>query len=149
MQPAQLHVDAVAAWFHFLDKLGGDAREREPEAASFLQRAEAELGAIEVEIEWGDKRTVRRDLSSEDVRPQVRYLSQRFVERLTQRNLTPREICRKSSTKDRWKENERWAYPFLSGLKDKKLLVTTAAGNYVVPPSEKELEAERKRKEGR
>ena len=73
----------------------------------------------------------------------------RFVQQCGATGASVREICRKSSTKDRWKENERWAYPFLSGLKDKKLLMTTAAGNYVVPPSEKEVEAERKRREGR
>lgn len=70
----------------------------------------------------------------------------RFVQLCGEAGASPREICRKSSTKDRWKENERWAYPLLSGLKDKKLLVTTPAGNYVLPPDEKELAAERKRR---
>ena len=49
-----------------------------------------------------------------------------------------REICRKAWTKDVWKENERWAYPFLSSLKDKKLIETTPAGNYRLPQKEEE-----------
>jgi hypothetical protein len=73
----------------------------------------------------------------------------KFIELCGETGASCREICRKSSTKDRWKENERWAYPFLSSLKDKKLVVTTPAGNYVLPPDEKELEEERKRREGR
>ena len=40
-----------------------------------------------------------------------------------------REICRKAWTKDAWKENERWAYPFLNSLRDKKLIDTTPNGN--------------------
>ena len=44
-----------------------------------------------------------------------------------------REICRKAWTKDAWKENERWAYPFLASLKDKKLIDTTPAGTYCLP----------------
>jgi hypothetical protein len=51
-----------------------------------------------------------------------------------------REICRKSWTKDIWKENERWAYPFLQSLRDKKLIETTPAGNYRLPPPEEEDE---------
>jgi hypothetical protein len=49
-----------------------------------------------------------------------------------------REICRKAWTKDAWKENERWAYPFLSSLKDKKLIENTPAGNYRLPQKEQE-----------
>jgi len=45
-----------------------------------------------------------------------------------------REICRKASTKDRWKEEERWAYPVLSSLKDKRAVETTPSGNYILPP---------------
>ena len=44
-----------------------------------------------------------------------------------------REICRKAATKDRYKEDERWAMPFLSALKDKSVVVTTAAGAYALP----------------
>ena len=44
-----------------------------------------------------------------------------------------REICRKAATKDRFKEDERWAMPFLSALKDKSVLVTTASGAYALP----------------
>jgi hypothetical protein len=49
-----------------------------------------------------------------------------------------REICRKAWTKDAFKENERWAYPHLGSLKDKKLVETTPAGNYRLPPKEEE-----------
>jgi hypothetical protein len=73
----------------------------------------------------------------------------RFLQHCGDVGASLREICRKSSTKDRWKENERWAYPILSGLKEKKLVLTTSSGAFCLPPSEKELEAERKRKEGR
>ena len=45
-----------------------------------------------------------------------------------------REICRKASTKDRWKEDERWAMPLLSALKDKHLVETTPAGSYRAIP---------------
>ena len=45
-----------------------------------------------------------------------------------------RELARKASTKDRWKEDERWANPVISSLKDKKLLLTNKAGNYTLPP---------------
>jgi hypothetical protein len=45
-----------------------------------------------------------------------------------------REICRKASTKDRWKEDERWAMPFLSALKDKAMVETSPAGTYRIPP---------------
>jgi hypothetical protein len=61
---------------------------------------------------------------------------------------SPREIARKAWTKDAWKENERWAYPPLSSLKDKKLVLTTPAGNYRLPPT-KEEEEEQRRKEGK
>ena len=47
-----------------------------------------------------------------------------------------REICRKASTKDRWKENERWAMPFLASLKDKSLVETSPAGTYRIPAKE-------------
>ena len=48
-----------------------------------------------------------------------------------------REICRKASTKDRWKEDERWAFPILGALKDKDLIETTPAGYYRLPPADK------------
>ena len=47
-----------------------------------------------------------------------------------------REICRKASTKDRWKEDERWAAPAISGLKDKNAVITTPAGAYALAPKE-------------
>lgn len=51
-----------------------------------------------------------------------------------------REICRKAATKDRWKEEERWAYHSLSSLKDKRAVETNPAGNYILPlESEKKL----------
>jgi hypothetical protein len=49
-----------------------------------------------------------------------------------------REICRKAWTKDAFKENERWAYPFLGSLKDKHLIETTPSGAYRLPPKEEE-----------
>jgi hypothetical protein len=48
-----------------------------------------------------------------------------------------REISRKASTKDRWKEDERWALPILSSLKDKSLIQTTGGGYYRLPPDDK------------
>lgn len=54
---------------------------------------------------------------------------------------SPREICRKASTKDRWKEDERWAFPVISSLKDKSLIVTTKSGTICLP-SEEEKETE-------
>ena len=59
-----------------------------------------------------------------------------------------REICRKSWTKDAWKKDERWAYRFLSSLKDKKLIETTPAGNYLLAKTDKEKEEEEERKKG-
>ena len=73
----------------------------------------------------------------------------KFLQHCGEVGASLREICRKSSTKDRWKENERWAHPILSSLKDKKLVMTTPSGSFRLPPSGKELEEERKRKEGR
>ena len=63
----------------------------------------------------------------------LRYLSQ-----MPDTGASAREICRKAGTKDRWKENERWAYPFLARLKDKKLVDTTVDGVYRVVPKEEE-----------
>jgi len=45
-------------------------------------------------------------------------------------------------------KNERWAYPFLTSLKEKNLIMTTPAGNYRLPPT-KEEEEEKRRKEGK
>jgi len=49
-----------------------------------------------------------------------------------------REICRKAWTKDAWKENERWAYPFLTSLKEKKQIETSPSGHYRLPLPEEE-----------
>jgi uncharacterized protein YjhX (UPF0386 family) len=51
---------------------------------------------------------------------------------------TAREIARKAWTKDKWKENERWAQPHLSRLKEKKLIETDAGGAYRIFGAEKE-----------
>lgn len=51
-----------------------------------------------------------------------------------------REICRKASTKQAWKDDERWAYRHLTSLKDKKLVETTPSGNYRLPPPEEDEE---------
>ena len=58
----------------------------------------------------------------------------KFLEQCGETGASAREICRKASTKDRWKEDERWAMPFLSSLKDKKLVDTNLAGAYRIPP---------------
>jgi predicted ATP-dependent endonuclease of OLD family len=67
--------------------LAADARDQEATSASFLQRAGDLLTNIEVELEWADGTvTPARGLSSSaDEHPRVRYLSQQFVERLSQR----------------------------------------------------------------
>ena len=55
-----------------------------------------------------------------------------------------REICRKAWSKDAFKENERWAYPFLGTLKDKNMIQTTASGTYCLPPKEEKPEPKRR-----
>lgn len=73
--------------------LAADARDQEASAASFLQRAGDLLADIEVQLEWADGSItpVRGLSSSTDERPRVRYLSQQFVERLSQRErVSPR-----------------------------------------------------------
>ncbi len=66
--------------------LAADAREQEDSKASFLQRAGDLLAKVEVELEWADGATspARGLSSSSDELPRVRYLSQQFVERLSQ-----------------------------------------------------------------
>lgn len=67
--------------------LAADACDHEASTASFIQRAEALLADVEVELEWADGTTspARRTSSSASEQPRVRYLSQQFVERLSQR----------------------------------------------------------------
>ena len=69
----------------------------------------------------------------------------RYLHNFKEVGASAREICRKASTKDAWKENERWAYPHLGTLKDKKLVETTPAGNYRIPPPPEEDEGEKRR----
>ena len=69
----------------------------------------------------------------------------KYLEHAGETGATVREVCRKAWTKDAWKDNERWAYPYLSSLKDKKLVVTTPAGNYRLPPREDDEEEKKKR----
>ena len=69
----------------------------------------------------------------------------KYLEPLKEVGASLREICRKASTKDRWKENERWAYPFLSSLKDKKLIEMGPSGNYRLPPDEDDEEEKKKK----
>ena len=64
----------------------------------------------------------------------------KYLQHSGEAGASTREICRKAWTKDAWKENERWAYPFLGSLKDKKLIETTPAGNYRLPPPEEKQE---------
>ena len=74
--------------------LAADAGDEETSTASFLQRAGALLTNIEVGLEWADGSTSpARGLGGlRDGVPRVRYLSQQFVERLSQRagNLSAR-----------------------------------------------------------
>ncbi len=69
--------------------LAAGARDQKPSAASFLHRAEALLGDMEVELEWADGTTtpVRKVSDWASDQPRVRYLSQQFVEHLSQREL--------------------------------------------------------------
>ena len=62
----------------------------------------------------------------------------RYLEHCGDAGASAREICRKASTKDAWKENERWAYPFISSLKDKKVIETNAGGSFRVPPKKED-----------
>jgi hypothetical protein len=48
-----------------------------------------------------------------------------------------REICRKAASKDRWKEDERWAMPAISSLKDKSLIFSSPGGGFMVPDETK------------
>ncbi len=68
--------------------LAADAGDETPGPASFVRRAADLLRDVEVEIEWGDGVVQRRSLTDECEEPRVRYLSQQFVERLSQRNAT-------------------------------------------------------------
>jgi hypothetical protein len=56
-----------------------------------------------------------------------------YLEHCGPAGASARELARKASTKDRWKEDERWANPAISGLKDKRAIVTTVAGNFALP----------------
>jgi len=59
-----------------------------------------------------------------------------YLEHCGEAGASGREIARKASTKDRWKEDERWAAPAISALKDKSLITTSPAGNYMLPPKD-------------
>ena len=61
----------------------------------------------------------------------------KFLEHCGPAGASAREICRKASTKDRWKEDERWAMPFLAALKDKAMVETSPAGTFRIPVKEK------------
>jgi hypothetical protein len=67
----------------------------------------------------------------------------RYLKDVGEVGASAREICRKASTKQAFKDDERWAYRFLGSLKDKKLIETSPAGNYRLPPPE-EKEEEKK-----
>jgi hypothetical protein len=62
----------------------------------------------------------------------------RYLQHCGVNGASSREICRKAATKEAWKENERWAYRHLSTLKDKKVIETTPAGNFRIPPPPEE-----------
>jgi len=57
-----------------------------------------------------------------------------FLTHCGEAGASPREVCRKASTKDRLKEDERWALPLLGGLRDKRAIETTPAGNFRAIP---------------
>lgn len=66
---------------------GGDAQDPNPSDASFFRKAAEHLEGLEVELVWGDGvRMTRRYGDDPGGVPRVRYLSQQFVERLSQRN---------------------------------------------------------------
>lgn len=72
--------------------LAADASDASPGPASFIGRAENLLVGVEVEIEWGDGITQTRMLGDVPDEPRVQYLSQQFVERLSQANVTGRRL---------------------------------------------------------
>jgi hypothetical protein len=59
----------------------------------------------------------------------------RYLGHCGENGASTREICRKASTKDAWKEDERWAYRHLGTLKDKKVIESMPSGNYRLPPA--------------
>ena len=61
-----------------------------------------------------------------------------YLKQVGEVGASPREISRKAWTKDKWKEDERWASPFIQSLRDKKLIQTTASGNYCLPPKQED-----------
>ena len=61
-----------------------------------------------------------------------------YLQHVGEVGASAREIGRKSWTKDKWKENERWAAPFIQSLRDKNLIQTTASGNYCLPPKKED-----------
>jgi hypothetical protein len=67
---------------------GSDALNENPSDSSFLQKASDLLGNAQVKLTWGDDASQTKRLLSSDwyeiesAEPQVRYLSQQFVERL-------------------------------------------------------------------
>jgi hypothetical protein len=67
--------------------LAAGVRDPEASTASFIQRAGDLLANIQVELEWADGSTTpaRGPSAGGDEQPRVRYLSQQFVERLSQR----------------------------------------------------------------
>ena len=68
----------------------------------------------------------------------------KYLKDLGEVGASAREICRKAWTKDAYKKDERWAYRFLTSLKDKKLVEATPAGNYRLPPPPEDEEEKKK-----
>lgn len=64
----------------------------------------------------------------------------KYLQSLRGVGATAREIARKAWTKDKWKENERWATPYLSSLKGKSLIETDAGGAYRIVGADDEEE---------
>jgi hypothetical protein len=61
----------------------------------------------------------------------------RYLQQVGGEGASGREIGRKAASKDRWKENERWADSFLRMLRDKRVIDTNAAGLYFLVTKEK------------
>ena len=65
--------------------------------------------------------------SSEDDRDILEYLRTS-----PEHFFSAREICRRAGGKQKFEENDRWAYPVLSRLLMMKLIETNPAGHYKI-----------------
>ncbi|MBP6014315.1 MAG: AAA family ATPase [Alphaproteobacteria bacterium] len=74
----------------------GSAWKGEKSSSSFIAKAGKRIGDVGVTLEWADKRTSSRKLSERETAatPEVRYLSQDFVEELCSRDLSGSALVR-------------------------------------------------------